>query len=82
MKQIAFYAGVVVLVAFGLSEAAARLGWRLGEHDCQHGFPWGALLVGIILVAPATVGAKYIGPALQKVAGMLPGKRNGEGPGL
>jgi hypothetical protein len=73
-QTLAFVAGVLVLAAAGLGEVAGRLGWSLGDSRTG-GFPWGLLLIGTLLVAPRMLGTKVAGDVWQKVASMLPGKK-------
>ncbi len=75
IETIAFALGVVILGAYGLAEALALLGWRLGPHEGHHGFPWGQVVVATILVAPKLLGRATAG----KIWGAI-GQRFGAGP--
>jgi hypothetical protein len=57
-----------------------RLGIAFGpcvSHD--HGFPWGQLVTGAILVLPKTVGRATSGRIWEKIAGIMPGSKGGDG---
>lgn len=56
LSLLAFLLGVLILGAYGVTESLVRLGYALGTHECDHGFPWGQVIIGVTLVIPFTLG--------------------------
>jgi hypothetical protein len=81
LEDVGFGAAILLGVIYGVAEALARVGVRIGEHAPDASFPWGLLIVMAVLAAPKTVGRASAGRVWDAVAGMLPGRRSGGGPG-
>lgn len=74
VENICAIAGLVVLSTFGLAETLSRLGVTFGPCH-EHGFPWGQVIAGSILVLPKTVGRATAGKVWNKIASAVPGKK-------
>lgn len=77
-------AGMVVAillgVAYGVAESLARLGICIGKCTAfDTSFPWGLLIVMLVLVAPKTLGKATTGQIWTALAGRLslPGRAEG-----
>lgn len=61
LEDLAFAAAILLGTLYGLAEAAARVGLRLGPHAPDASFPWGLLIVMAIMAAPKTLGRSTAG---------------------
>ena len=75
----AFLLGVLLLAAYGLAETLSMLGWRLGEHDGHHGFPWGQFVIGGLLIAPKMLGRATAGKIWDWLGSKMGSKADGGG---
>jgi Ni/Fe-hydrogenase subunit HybB-like protein len=71
---LAFALGVLILGAYGVTESLVRLGFALGAHECDHGFPWGQVIIGVTLVVPFTLGLATAQKIAESVAARFAGK--------
>lgn len=60
-ETAAFVLGVLIMASYGVAESLSLLGFRLGQHDGHHGFPWGQFVIGALLVAPKLLGRATAG---------------------
>ena len=74
---LAFALGVVILGAYGATESLVRLGFALGAHECDHGFPWGQVIIGVTLVVPFTLGLATAQKIAEGIASRIGGKDTG-----
>ena len=71
-------AGGFVLALYAITESLARLGIHFGPCVDGHGFPWGQLITGGILVMPKTLGRATSGRVWEGIAGLIPGRKKTE----
>lgn len=77
LSILGFLLGVLILGAYGVTESLVRLGYALGTHECDHGFPWGQIIIGVTLVVPFTLGLATAQRIAEAVAGRIGGKETG-----
>lgn len=80
LEDIGFAAAIALGVIYGVAEALARVGVRLGPHAPDTSFPWGLLIVMTILAAPKTLGRATAGRIWDVIAGRI-GPRSSGGSG-
>jgi hypothetical protein len=71
----AFGLGCLILGAYGVTEALARIGYTLGAHECDHGFPWGQAIIGVTLIVPMTLGLTTAQKLAEAVASRFGGEK-------
>jgi hypothetical protein len=71
LENIGFAVAIAVVGIYGLAEAAALLGARLGPHEPEHGFPVGQLIMCAILAAPKTFGRATAGQGWINLTGRI-----------
>lgn len=74
LTLLAFALGVLILGAYGVTESLVRLGFTLGAHECDHGFPWGQVIIGVTLVIPFTLGLATAQKVAESIAARFGGK--------
>lgn len=80
LEDAGFAAAILLGILYGLAEALARIGVRLGPNAPDASFPWGLLIVMAVLAAPKTVGRASAGRVWEGVASLLPGRRSSGSP--
>ncbi len=69
LENAAFALAVLLGTAYVIFvEILPAIGWRLGEADHVHNFPWGLFAILTLLVAPKTVGRATAGKVWDRVA--------------
>lgn len=68
-------AGMVPAFLYGIAESAARIGLHFGDHQEDHGMPWGIIVILAICVAPKTVGKATSGKIWSVLAARFGGAR-------
>lgn len=63
---------MVIALLYGAAEALARVGVTFGDVDAS--FPWGLLIVELILAAPKMLGRATAGKIWEAVANRVGGK--------
>lgn len=77
LEDVGFAAAIALGLLYGVAEALARIGVRLGPHAPDTSFPWGLLIVMAVLAAPKTLGRASAGRVWDAIGGLLPGRRSG-----
>jgi hypothetical protein len=68
-----FVVAVLIALAYGLAEALASVGFRLGTCE-KAGFPWGLTVIVCALALPKTLGRASAGAVWTAIATRLGGK--------
>lgn len=73
IEDMGFFAAVLIALAYGLAEAAASVGFRLGAC-ASASFPWGLTIIVCALALPKTVGRASAGAVWAAFASRFGGK--------
>ena len=73
IEDASFVVAVFIALVYGLAEAAARLGLRLGE-GANGSFPWGLTIIVCALALPKTLGRASAGAVWTAIAARFGGR--------
>lgn len=74
-EHAGFATAILIGLLYGVAEATARLGICIGKCTTfDASFPWGLLIVMLILAAPKTLGRMQAGQILGGLLGRIPGR--------
>lgn len=68
-EEFFMWSGGLAVLSLMVVEIAHRAGFRFGNTEPDHGFPYGVLIGSIVLVVPKLIGRAFAGKALVAVAG-------------
>lgn len=74
VEDVGFLAAIGIALAYGLAEAAARIGACIGPCAPDAPFPWGLLLILGALVLPKVLGRATAGAIWTAIASRIGGK--------
>ena len=73
IEDAGFVVAVVIALVYGLAEAAASIGFRLGEC-AEAAFPWGLTIIVCALALPKTLGRASAGAVWTAIAARFGGR--------
>lgn len=80
IEDVGMVVAILLGVAYGVAESLARLGICIGKCTAfDASFPWGLLIVMLVLVAPKTLGRSGALSLLQGLLGRIPGRSSEAG---
>lgn len=72
VEDLGFAAAILIALAYGLAEALASVGFRLGTCAAA-GFPWGLTIIVCALALPKTLGRASAGAVWTAIANRIGG---------